>query len=846
MTYSLPVRPGVYRLLVLTILFFAIGISHVSAQNPAIIVRADLPDGLRMQQISYGNGIYLACSVYPRVLYRSTDAVAWSRVATGPDLGFDTGAISAQRPFLAYGAGRFVVTADSGKISSSADGLTWTATNTGNIQKFQSVQFLNDTFYVVGDSAMLLTSPDGLSWTPQHIGLGSSFDSYQGITYGNGLLVIESWYVDAPDNVFFQTIYRSSHGMGGPWTPDTLSFIQAGNIRFLKDHFYKLGPAAQVSTDAHNWMTLLYQGTDTLSVSEGFTDSSSVYLVPANDIDSPGTLVRAADGLHFDSTIRTPESIQQGAYLGQHYFAYGFKGINASTDGVHYHVLGSSRNSVASNGSNYVKLTTNTEASILYSSSDFTHWTPRDTLKPGIREVIYDGAQYITGLDTVYTSPDGISWSKKGLSNVSLANITYGGGVYVISGADQTGAAGLFYSTDAVNWTSSTLPDLTEPRGPPKTIGTITKIRYINGHFFVLTANSSAGTGLRLSSDDGITFRFIGTGFTLSYPPRSYNDIVYDSDSAKYYLMGTITPGGGSFDQRRFFSIAVVNPFDSLTPIDPSLSTVNGLPAGAQVNDGPDGLNFSYSHGHFVGSVADMTNALGPDIPLNSYLLWSSDGLHWDSYSIQGYTSITSTIASADSFRMEGINNYEILVNFAGSGGPLPITLLDFEARAQNNTSVGLSWKTALEQNSRGFRIQRSTAAADFADIGFVPAAGNSDKPLSYVFTDGSPAPGYNDYRLLMTDLDGTYQASPIRRVWIGASGKITVFPNPAADYLTIEGFTTATGMVTLYDATGKEMGKKDFNGSSLTLSLKDYPAGVYYLFIRLKDGSEYRESILH
>ncbi len=815
--------------------------------------------------MTFGNGIYLAYSNYPLVLYRSTDGSVWSRVTTAPDTGPVNVVTATQHPAMAYGAGRFVVVSDSGRLFSSPDGLSWTKFNTGIFHKFYSVQFLNNSFYAVGDSATLLSSPDGLSWTTQHIGLGSSFDSYQGISYGNGLLVLESWFVDVPDNVFYETIYRSSGGVGGPWTADTLSFFVAGNLRFLKDRFYKLGPKVQVSADALGWTTLLSQGTDTISSNEGFTDGSGVYLNVSFDFDSPGTLLASADGVNFTSTIRTPLEVEHGGYFDHHYFGYGLKGVNASSDGVVYHVLGSARAAVASNGVNYVKVSTNSEATVFYSSSDFTHWTPRDTVEPGITEVIYDGIQYITGLDTVYTSPDGISWSKKGLSNVTLSNIAFGGGVYVINGFDpNTGTGGLFYSPDAINWTASALPDLTVPRSPPHSIGGVTKIRYLNGHFFVLTGGGTGPATGVLSSVDGTVFTFALSNMTRSAFPLSYNDVVYDADSLKYYFMGTVDPNGNQVERRVFFSIAVVNPFDSLVPIDPSKSRISGPAAAVQVGNGPGGFNFSFSHGHFIGSVDDMTNTLGPDAPLNSYLIWSSDGLNWDSYSIQGYTELTSAVASADTFRMEGINNYEIVANFAGSGGALPVSLLDFSAVAQDNSRVGLLWKTALEQNSRGFRVQRSVAATGdvnapaggnvpaglggtgFTDIGFVSAAGNSNQLLSYSFMDEAPAFGFNDYRLLLTDLDGTTRVSAVRRVWIGGAGKVVVFPNPARDYLTIQAFNAGTGMVTLYDATGREVGKQELNGSSVMVPLTDFSAGVYYLFIRFKDGTVYRQTILH
>jgi len=67
----------------------------------------------------------------PRQLYKSVDGVSWSKVA-GPNLGSDTNINDyKQHPSLAYGAGRFVLASDSGRIFSSPDLLTWTRSTVG-------------------------------------------------------------------------------------------------------------------------------------------------------------------------------------------------------------------------------------------------------------------------------------------------------------------------------------------------------------------------------------------------------------------------------------------------------------------------------------------------------------------------------------------------------------------------------------------------------------------------------------------------------------------------------------------------------------------------------------------
>jgi hypothetical protein len=213
---------------------------------------------------------------------------------------------------------------------------------------------------------------------------------------------------------------------------------------------------------------------------------------------------------------------------------------------------------------------------------------------------------------------------------------------------------------------------------------------------------------------------------------------------------------------------------------------------------------------------------------------------------LKGYTEINSISARNDSFQIEGTNNYEIIADFGGSGTPLPVGLLNFNAVAQNNSSVLLNWQTANEQNSRYFVVQRSRDGISFDSIGVVMAAGNSTVLLNYSLTDPSPFPGYNDYRLMLMNLDGSQQLSEVKQVWIGQPTQIVVYPNPAKDFLTIENPGGQEGMVTLYDAGGKVVLRQELTGYGSTLPTGGLAAGVYHLVIVQQDGSQYQQQILH
>jgi hypothetical protein len=111
-------------------------------------------------QFHYGQGTWLACVRQPAEFFTSKDGANWSRIP-GPDLGNPGASVAnaIQAPHYTYGAGRWVVATDSGRIFSSADLVNWTASTTGTTATFEAIDYRDSTFFVVGDSATLYSSP---------------------------------------------------------------------------------------------------------------------------------------------------------------------------------------------------------------------------------------------------------------------------------------------------------------------------------------------------------------------------------------------------------------------------------------------------------------------------------------------------------------------------------------------------------------------------------------------------------------------------------------------------------------------------------------------------------------
>ena len=117
----------------------------------------------------------------------------------------------------------------------------------------------------------------------------------------------------------------------------------------------------------------------------------------------------------------------------------------------------------------------------------------------------------------------------------------------------------------------------------------------------------------------------------------------------------------------------------------------------------------------------------------------------------------------------------------------LPVKLTYFNA-ARSGQNVNLTWQTSIEENSKGFDVQRFLGGArGWESIGFVATKavnGNSNSALNYQFTDfNNTSKGITQYRLKEIDKDNRSAYSLIRSVrGDGQKGKTIVYPNPSSD----------------------------------------------------------------
>lgn len=218
--------------------------------------------------------------------------------------------------------------------------------------------------------------------------------------------------------------------------------------------------------------------------------------------------------------------------------------------------------------------------------------------------------------------------------------------------------------------------------------------------------------------------------------------------------------------------------------------------------------------------------------------------LDWGSTSI----SLSGLVGSTLQLRVEMRNTAgsetmtldDIVVNCA----PLPVEMTSLEAEIEND-KVEISWQTALESGSDHFIVERSRDGKAFFSIAKVDAAGNSDSPIDYQYTDLNPVNNRAFYRLRQVDQDGSYSLTQV--IEVVADGPelslASLYPNPASDFinLNVNSRSAKEGQLEVFDMMGKQIFSESVSlnesNNNLKVNTTSLTPGMYIL--RINAGTE-------
>ncbi|MCE2743595.1 MAG: T9SS type A sorting domain-containing protein, partial [Fluviicola sp.] len=169
------------------------------------------------------------------------------------------------------------------------------------------------------------------------------------------------------------------------------------------------------------------------------------------------------------------------------------------------------------------------------------------------------------------------------------------------------------------------------------------------------------------------------------------------------------------------------------------------------------------------------------------------------------------------------------------SATALPIELLFFNAKLENNTYVDLIWSTASEINNDYFTIERSQDGLNLQEFDIVAGAGNSTHKINYSLIDRDPFDGISYYRLKQTDYDGKYTYSDIISVnKTNLNSTFTIYPNPnhGNEFAISGNVNWENSKISIYNQSGMLIENVNINDDQLIHPSSNLNSGIYFIKI--------------
>jgi hypothetical protein len=169
----------------------------------------------------------------------------------------------------------------------------------------------------------------------------------------------------------------------------------------------------------------------------------------------------------------------------------------------------------------------------------------------------------------------------------------------------------------------------------------------------------------------------------------------------------------------------------------------------------------------------------------------------------------------------------------------LPVKFVYFNSQCKDGNAQ-LQWKTADEQNTNRFSVQRSKDGISWNEVGSVVAAGQTNQERSYSFIDRTGSTSANLYRIVEYDHTGQQIMSTIVRSNCSLSGNsVSLYPNPSSGISALS-ITLQQGSrvnIQVLDNRGSALQQRGIllpaGSSSIPLDLSSYADGVYTINIQ-------------
>ena len=180
--------------------------------------------------------------------------------------------------------------------------------------------------------------------------------------------------------------------------------------------------------------------------------------------------------------------------------------------------------------------------------------------------------------------------------------------------------------------------------------------------------------------------------------------------------------------------------------------------------------------------------------------------------------------------------DYDIYSSKLFANGTLPLSLLSFDAAAANG-NVKLIWNTENEINTSHFDVEFSADGITFKKLATVKAT-NLPGKNKYYFVHTGITDNVLFYRLKQFDLDGKTTYSKTEKINISKATQVTVYPNPAADFIRLKNIDMAVvAQVQFINSDGRLLLTAKAN-NLMQFNISHLKPGSYLLKIIKKDNS--------
>jgi hypothetical protein len=211
----------------------------------------------------------------------------------------------------------------------------------------------------------------------------------------------------------------------------------------------------------------------------------------------------------------------------------------------------------------------------------------------------------------------------------------------------------------------------------------------------------------------------------------------------------------------------------------------------------------------------------------------------------------SNTVIVTPSISTLGPNTTVYMGNFTGfsrfflvdAAVTLPVELISFTGKLNDEKNTVLNWITASEQNNKQFDLEYSNNGADFSLLSSVPSQGNSGSEQRYEYLHHKPQPGTTWYRLKQIDIDGRTTYSNIINVVSNGDGfRPVVYPVPSKDIITVNfGMMLKKADIEILSADMKAIKRESVNGMQLKkdINIHSLPQGLYFIRITTDNNTK-------